>query len=40
VFTESRDTLEYLVKQLRKWGYAVTELHGGMELGRAHPRRA
>jgi superfamily II DNA or RNA helicase len=32
VFTESRDTLEYLVKQLRKWGYAVTELHGGMNL--------
>lgn len=32
VFTESRDTLDYLVKQLRKWGYAVTELHGGMNL--------
>jgi len=32
VFTESRDTLDYLVRQLRKWGYAVTELHGGMNL--------
>jgi superfamily II DNA or RNA helicase len=32
VFTESRDTLEYLVKQLRNWGYAVTELHGGLGL--------
>jgi len=32
VFTESRDTLDYLVKQLRNWGYSVTELHGGMNL--------
>jgi hypothetical protein len=32
VFTESRDTLDYLVKQLRNWGYAVTELHGGLGL--------
>ena len=32
IFTESRDTLDYLVKKLRSWGYSVTELHGGMNL--------
>ncbi|MEN3009366.1 MAG: helicase-related protein, partial [Candidatus Bipolaricaulaceae bacterium] len=32
VFTESRDTLEYLAAQLRRWGYSVTTLHGGMNL--------
>ncbi len=32
IFTESRDTLDYLVKKLRGWGYSVTELHGGMNL--------
>ncbi|MCL6532393.1 MAG: DUF3883 domain-containing protein, partial [Armatimonadetes bacterium] len=32
IFTESRDTLDYLVRKLRSWGYSVTELHGGMNL--------
>ncbi|MFQ6129128.1 MAG: DEAD/DEAH box helicase, partial [Thermoplasmata archaeon] len=32
IFTESKDTLEYLVEKLRKWGYAVTFIHGGMNL--------
>ncbi|MGQ9834347.1 MAG: DEAD/DEAH box helicase, partial [Candidatus Villigracilaceae bacterium] len=32
VFTESRDTLEYLEKQLREWGYRVCTIHGGMPL--------
>jgi superfamily II DNA or RNA helicase len=32
VFTESKDTLEYLVEKLRKWGYSVTCIHGGMSL--------
>jgi superfamily II DNA or RNA helicase len=32
IFTESRDTLEYLVEKLRKWGYSVTYIHGGMNL--------
>lgn len=32
LFTESRDTLEYLSAQVRRWGYAVTILHGGMNL--------
>ncbi len=32
VFTESRDTLEYLEKRLHEWGYAVCTIHGGMSL--------
>jgi superfamily II DNA or RNA helicase len=32
VFTESKDTLEYLVEKLRTWGYSVNYIHGGMNL--------
>ena len=32
IFTESRDTLEYLAERLRAWGYAVITLHGAMGL--------
>ncbi len=32
IFTESRETLEYLVEKLRGWGYSVVSLHGGMDL--------
>jgi superfamily II DNA or RNA helicase len=32
IFTESRDTLEYLTEKLRAWGYSVVPLHGGMNL--------
>ena len=32
IFTESRDTLEYLDKKVRSWGYTVTLIHGGMKL--------
>ncbi|MDZ7268318.1 MAG: DUF3883 domain-containing protein [candidate division KSB1 bacterium] len=32
IFTESRETLDYLVEKLRGWGYAVVTLHGGMNL--------
>lgn len=32
VFTESRDTLEYLEKKIRDWGYATNTIHGGMRL--------
>jgi SNF2 family DNA or RNA helicase len=32
IFTESRDTLEYLVDKLKKWGYSVSSIHGGMNL--------
>ena len=34
IFTESRDTLEYLVENLRQWGFSVTSIHGGMNLDR------
>ncbi|KAA0008703.1 MAG: DEAD/DEAH box helicase, partial [Thermoplasmata archaeon] len=32
IFTESRDTLEYLVRKVRSWGYKVNFIHGGMSL--------
>ncbi len=32
IFTESKDTLEYLVEKLKKWGYSVTFIHGGLNL--------
>ena len=32
VFTEHRDTLTYLTRQLRQWGYSVCNIHGGMKL--------
>jgi len=32
IFTESRDTLDYLVEKLRGWGFSVVSLHGGMNL--------
>ncbi|MCX8051336.1 MAG: helicase-related protein [Chlorobi bacterium] len=32
VFTESKDTLDYLAEKLRAWGYSVVTLHGGMNL--------
>lgn len=34
VFTESKDTLDYLVEKLSSWGYGVTSIHGGMNLDR------
>jgi len=32
IFTESKDTLEYLAEKLGKWGYSVATIHGGMNL--------
>jgi SNF2 family DNA or RNA helicase len=32
IFTESKDTLEYLEKRIRNWGYSVNVIHGGMRL--------
>jgi superfamily II DNA or RNA helicase len=29
IFTEHRDTLEYLLANLRRWGYSVCSIHGG-----------
>jgi superfamily II DNA or RNA helicase len=33
VFTEFKDTLEYLVQRLRHWGFKVGFIHGGMKPG-------
>lgn len=32
IFTESKDTLDYLEKKIRAWGYSVNTIHGGMRL--------
>ena len=32
IFSESKDTMEYLVKRVRSWGYSVNFIHGGMRL--------
>ena len=32
IFTESKDTLEYLVRKIRGWGYKVNWIHGGMSM--------
>lgn len=32
VFTESKDTLEYLEKKIREWGFSVNTIHGDMKL--------
>ena len=32
IFTESKDTLEYLEKRIKSWGYTVSIIHGGMQL--------
>jgi hypothetical protein len=33
VFTEHKDTLDYLVGKLRGWHLTVTQIHGGMKIG-------
>jgi superfamily II DNA or RNA helicase len=33
VFTEHKDTLDYLVSKLTQWGLSVTQIHGGMKIG-------
>ena len=33
LFTEHKDTLDYLVGKLIKWGLKVTQIHGGMKIG-------
>ena len=32
IFTESRDTLDYLERRIHSWGYTVNTIHGGMKL--------
>ncbi|MEB3886133.1 helicase-related protein [Lyngbya sp. CCY1209] len=33
IFTEHKDTLDFLVGKLRDWGLSVTQIHGGMKIG-------
>jgi superfamily II DNA or RNA helicase len=33
IFTEHKDTLDYLVGKLRQWDLKVTQIHGGMKIG-------
>ncbi len=33
LFTEHKDTLDYLVGRLVDWGLTVTQIHGGMKIG-------
>ena len=33
LFTEHKDTLDYLVEKLHAWGLTVTQIHGGMKVG-------
>ncbi len=33
IFTEYRDTLSYLIKNLKDWGFRVGYIHGGMKPG-------
>lgn len=32
IFTESKDTMEYLTKNVKSWGYSVVNIHGQMSL--------
>jgi len=32
IFTESKDTLDYLSKKIKDWGYYTNVIHGGMKL--------
>ncbi|MEQ8192389.1 MAG: helicase-related protein, partial [Candidatus Eremiobacterota bacterium] len=33
LFTEHKDTLDYLVSKLIEWSLSVTQIHGGMKIG-------
>lgn len=33
IFTEHKDTLDYLVGKLKSWGLSVTQIHGSMKVG-------
>ncbi len=33
IFTEHKDTLDYLFEKLTQWGLNVTQIHGGMKIG-------
>ena len=33
LFTEHKDTLDYLIGKLREWGLSVSQIHGSMKIG-------
>jgi len=33
IFTEHKDTLDFLVEKMTGWGLTVTQIHGGMKIG-------
>jgi len=33
LFTEHKDTLDYLVDKLKEWGLDITQIHGGLKIG-------
>ncbi len=33
IFTEHKDTLDYLIEKLEDWNLSVTKIHGGMRIG-------
>jgi superfamily II DNA or RNA helicase len=33
IFTEHKDSLDFLVERMRAWGLTVTQIHGGMRIG-------
>ena len=33
IFTEHKDSLDYLVEKIKDWGLTVTQIHGGMPIG-------
>lgn len=33
IFTEAKDTLDYLIEKLQGWGFRATQIHGGMRQG-------
>jgi len=33
IFTEHKDTLDYLVSRLEEWGLSVTKIHGSLKIG-------
>lgn len=33
IFTEHKDTLDYLTGKLQEWGLSLTQIHGGMKIG-------
>ncbi len=32
IFTEFKDTLDYLIQSLTEWNYTTTQIHGGMDM--------